>query len=295
MALTITGLQSNYYLANNPIYITARETSSWDYAVVKVGDLPVATVTPIDNEVRFNIAPFIKSLMPNVSFNVFDNILSAEIRVTTFRRLLNNVSIVVSQETFNKTFIRGGNNRNLPNYNVSANQILKVTDKLPYWSGYNAMYSRMVQAGSINTISEYPLDHPQNIPNEKERLSVKGCNPKFVKFLNRLGGYSYWLFEVSETALTNNDLGTINNNYIADLGYSYNEEIELYSKIPERYMSLMEDLIFSPSTWLFEKEENKWHRVKLSNNNVKINRANKAQEFKIKIKPFTNYNPSLIW
>lgn len=293
MALTITGLQSNYYLANNPIFITAKETSPWDYAVVKVGDLPVATVTPIDNEVRFNIAPFIKSLMPNVSFNVFDNIISAEIRVTTFRRLLNE-SVVVSQETFNKTFIRGGMNRNLPNYNVSANQILKVTDKLPYWNGYNAMYSRMEQSGSINTISEYPLSNPQDIL-EIEHLSVKGCNPKFVKFLNRLGGYSYWLFEVSETTLTNNDLGTINNNYIADLGYSYNEEIELYSKVPERYMALMEDLIFSPSTWLFEKETNKWHRVKLSNNNVKINRANKAQEFRIKIKPFTNYNPSLIW
>lgn len=294
MALTIIGLQSNYYLANNPIYITVRETSPWDYVTVKVGNLPVATVTPIDNEVRFDIAPFIKSLMPNVSFNVSDNILSAEVRVTTFRRLLNNEGLLVSQETFNKTFIRGGNNRNLPNYNVSANQILKVTDKLPYWSGYGARYSRMIQAGSINTIREYLLDHPQDIL-EIERLSVKGCNPKFVKFLNRLGGYSYWLFEVSETTLTNNDLGTINNNYIADLGYSYNEEIELYSKVPERYMALMEDLIFSPSTWLFEKEANKWHRVKLSNNNVKINRANKAQEFRIKIKPFTNYNPSLIW
>lgn len=293
MALTITGLQSNYYLANNPIYITVRETSPWDYATVKVGSLPVATVTPIENQVRFDIAPFIKSLMPNVSFNVFDNIISAEIRVTVFRRGIS-IVIPISQATFNKTFIRGGNNRNLPNYNISANQVLKVTDKLPYWSGYNAMYSRMVQAGSVNTISEYPLSNPQDIL-EIEHLSVKGCNPKFVKFLNRLGGYSYWLFEVSETTLTNNDLGTINNNYIADLGYSYNEEVELYSKVPERYMALMEDLIFSPSTWLFEKEANKWHRVKLSNNNVKINRANKAQEFRIKIKPFTNYNPSLIW
>lgn len=295
MALTITGLQSNYYLANNPIYVTVRETTSWDYATIKVGNLPVATVTPIDNEVRFNIAPFVKSLMPNVSFNVFDNIISTEIRVTTFRRLLN-VAVVVSQEVLTKTFIRGGNNRNLPNYNISANQILKVTDKLPYWSGYNAMYSRMLQIGVFNTIIEYPFTnpHPDDVL-EEERLSVKGCNPKFVKFLNRIGGYSYWLFEVSETTLTNNDLGTINNNYIADLGYSYNEEIELYSKVPERYMALVEDLIFSPSTWLFEKEENKFHRVKLSNNNIKINRANKAQEFRIKIKPFTNYNPSLIW
>ena len=294
MALTITGLQSNYYLANNPIYITVRETSPWDYAAIKVGSLPVSIVTPVEDAVRVDIAPFIKSLMPNVSLNVSDNIISAEIRVTTFRRILN-ASVVVSQETFNKTFIRGGNNRNLPNYNISANQILKVTDKVPYWSGYDARYSRMIQGSSINTISEYPVDHPQNIPNQKERLSVKGCNPKFVKFLNRIGGFSYWLFEVSETTLTNNDLGTINNSYIADLGYSYNEEIELYSKVPERYMALMEDLIFSPSTWLFEKEANQWHRVKLSNNNVKTNRANKAQEFRIKIKPFTNYNPSLIW
>lgn len=294
MALTITGLQSNYYLANNPIYITVRETSPWDYAAIKVGSLRVSIVTPVEDAVRVDIAPFIKSLMPNVSFNVSDNIISAEIRVTVFRRGIS-VAIPISQETFNKTFIRGGNNRNLPNYNISANQLLKVTDKLPYWSGYDARYSRMIQGGSINTISEYPVDHPQNIPNQKERLSVKGCNPKFVKFLNRLGGYSYWLFEVSETTLTNNDLGTINNSYIADLGYSYNEEIELYSKVPERYMALMEDLIFSPSTWLFEKEANQWHRVKLSNNNVKTNRANKAQEFRIKIKPFTNYNPSLIW
>lgn len=294
MALTITGLQSNYYLANNPIYITVRETAIWDYATIKVGNLPVSIVTPVENAVRVDIAPFIKSLMPNVSFNVSDNIISVEIRVTTFRKILN-VSLVVNQEVLTKTFIRGGNNRNLPNYNISANQLLKVTDKIPYWSGYDARYSLMIQAGSLNTISEYPLDHPQNLPNQKERLSVKGCNPKFVKFLNRLGGYSYWLFEVSETTLTNNDLGTINNSYIADLGYSYNEEIELYSKVPERYMALMEDLIFSPSTWLFEKEANKWHRVKLSNNNVKINRANKAQEFRVKVKPFTNYNPSLIW
>jgi len=294
MALTVTGLQSNYYLANNPIYITARETLSWDYATIKVGSLPVATVTPIEDAVRVDIAPFIKSLMPNVSFNVSDNIITAEIRVTVFRRGIS-VAIPIRQETFNKTFIRGGNSRNLPNYNVSANQLLKVTDKIPYWSGYDARYSRMIQAGSLNTISEYPVDHPQNIPNQKERLKVKGCNPQFVKFLNRLGGYSYWLFEVAETTLTNNDLGTINNIYVADLGYSYNEEIELYSKVPERYMALMEDLIFSPSTWLFEKETNQWHRFKLSNNNVKVNHANKAQEFKIKLKPFTNYNPSLIW
>lgn len=294
MALTITGLQSNYYLANNPIYITVRETLSWDYATIKLGSLPVAIVTPIEDAVRVDIAPFIKSLMPNVSFNVSDNIMTTEIRVTTFKRILD-LYLMRSQATLTKTFIRGGNSRNLPNYNLTANQLLKVTDKIPYWSGYDARYSRMIQAGSLNTISEYPVDHPQNRPNQKERLSVKGCNPKFVKFLNRLGGYSYWLFEVSETTLTNNDLGTINNSYIADLGYSYNEEIELYSKVPERYMALMEDLIFSPSTWLFEKEANQWHRVKLSNNNVKTNRANKAQEFRIKIKPFTNYNPSLIW
>src|SRR5690606_41844360 len=93
MALTVTGLQSNYYLANNPIYITARETLSWDYAAIKVGSLPVSIVTPIEDAVRVDMAPFIKSLMPNVSFNVSDNIITAEIRVTTFKRILD-VSLI---------------------------------------------------------------------------------------------------------------------------------------------------------------------------------------------------------
>jgi hypothetical protein len=322
--MNLSGLSSNFYLANNPIYLSISgiddRTPYIDYFISVYDNQGSITSTSkpqrsynLNNTLSVDIAPLIKSFMsePNHNTNYTElnpfpfyfNHIKINITVREYEykntvvsdpeggldRLVFSTEIVNTDTISNKTFIRGGKRTYDNNINLGNATNLIVTDKIPVWSGLPVdYYYTNLQDGILKT---------NIIPGElKDERTVKGCESIYVKFLNSLGGYSYWLFENSEVQERNSNLGSIRRQLdVLDLGNESEETITLISKVPQRFMPLMKDLIVSPEIYRYEKENQEWHRLSSDNNRITTNPFEVNTKVKLKFNPYSNYNPAVIW
>ena len=315
--MQISGLSSNFYLSDNPIYLTVSNIVA-DASYIEVfltkykSDGSVDSVsTPqkiynLSTSISLDIAPLVKSFMPEPSHNTNytnlsqfafnNNFIKAKITVNEVKYVLpqgrsdtRGYDATVSSQSFTKHFIRGGYRTYDSNKNLVVGQNLIVTDVIPAWGGYPVDYYTTNTTSGIVKNNSIPT-------NLKEERSVKGCNPLYVKFMNSLGGYSYWLFENYENEEGNDNLGSIlRQSSILDLGSEYNSDLELISKVPERFMPLMKDLIVSKEIYLYNSEDQTWQRILSNNNKVKTNPFDVNTKVKLKFAIPTRYNPSLLW
>lgn len=288
MALNVNGLTKDFYLSNNPIIVDIEETQDHDYLTIKIGSYAASMLTPIAKKAKVDVSSYIKTLYDN------SNITKVPIVISSFKRV-NNVDQLVNSTTLTKHFIRGGKRGGQTNTTVQPNTILKVTEKIPYWDGYFTTY------GYLNTTNnpaliEQILVNPDFMRSVDKR-KVKGCNSVYVRFLNSLGGYSYWMFEGVTDQQKNTNEGLINNTRLIDLGNSFDQEIELFSKVPKQYIALIQDLIVSPDIYIYRLGEEGvvWDKYYSNNNTVEVNPAKNAQSVKIKLKPFNKFNPQTQW
>jgi len=322
--MNLSGLSSNFYLANNPIYLSISgiddRTPYIDYFISVYDNQGSITSTSkpqrsynLNNTLSVDIAPLIKSFMsePNHNTNYTElnpfpfyfNHIKINITVREYEykntvvsdpeggldRIVFSTEIVNTDTISNKTFIRGGKRTYDNNINLGNATNLIVTDKIPVWSGLPVdYYYTNLQDGIVKT---------NIIPGElKDERTVKGCESIYVKFLNSLGGYSYWLFENSEVQERNSNLGSIRRQLdVLDLGNESEETITLISKVPQRFMPLMKDLIVSPEIYRYEKENQEWHRLSSDNNRITTNSFEVNTKVKLKFNPYSNYNPAVIW
>jgi|AntDeeMinimDraft_5_1070356.scaffolds.fasta_scaffold02216_6 hypothetical protein len=322
--MNLSGLSSNFYLANNPIYLSISgiddRTPYIDYFISVYDNQGSITSTSkpqrsynLNNTLSVDIAPLIKSFMsePNHNTNYTElnpfpfyfNHIKINITVREYEykntvvsdpeggldRIVFSTEIVNTDTISNKTFIRGGKRTYDNNINLGNATNLIVTDKIPVWSGLPVdYYYTNLQDGIVKT---------NIIPGElKDERTVKGCESIYVKFLNSLGGYSYWLFENSEVQERNSNLGSIRRQLdVLDLGNESEETITLISKVPQRFMPLMKDLIVSPEIYRYEKENQEWHRLSSDNNRITTNPFEVNTKVKLKFNPYSNYNPAVIW
>lgn len=289
MALVINGLVKDFFLSNNPIFVNIEETNVFDFFTVKVGTYPASTITPINKKATLDISSYVKSLLP-----LGTNMVRLAIVVSSYRKVSGNDQLL-SSTTLNKYFIRGGKRGSQTNTTAKPSSALIVTDKIPYWSGYPATYSYLNVANNPASI-EFIVLNPDFMRNTDLR-KVKGCNSTYVMFLNSLGGYSYWMFEGVTDQQKNTNEGLINNTRMIDLGNSYDQELELYSKVPKSYIALIQDLIISPEIYIYRLGEEGvvWDRYYSANNTLEVNPAKNAQSVKVKLKPFNKFNPQLVW
>lgn len=288
MALVINGLVKDFFLSNNPILVNIEETSAFDFFTVKVGSYAASTITPINNKATLDISSYVKSLLP-----LGNKMVKLSIVVSSYRKVSGNDQLL-SSTTLNKHFIRGGKRGSQTNTTAQPNEILKTTDKIPYWAGYPGVFSRLIQSSGFWSISNIQLDPAFDFV---EQRKIKGCNSIYVRFLNSLGGYSYWMFEGVTDQQKNTNEGLINNTRMIDLGNSYDQELELYSKVPKSYIALIQDLIISPDIYIYRLGEEGvvWDRYYSANNTLEVNPAKNAQSVKVKLKPFNKFNPQLVW
>jgi hypothetical protein len=322
--MNLSGLSSNFYLANNPIYLSISgiddRTPYIDYFISVYDNQGSITSTSkpqrsynLNNTLSVDIAPLIKSFMsePNHNTNYTElnpfpfyfNHIKINITVREYEykntvvsdpeggldRIVFSTEIVNTDTISNKTFIRGGKRTYDNNINLGNATNLIVTDKIPVWSGLPVdYYYTNLQDGIVKT---------NIIPGElKDERTVKGCESIYVKFLNSLGGYSYWLFENYENEEGNDNLGSIlRQSSILDLGSEYNSDLELISKVPDRFIDLIKDLIVSKEIYLYNQETQAWMRILSNNNKIKTNPFDVNTKVKLKFAIPTRYNPSLLW
>lgn len=289
MALLINGLVKDFFLSNNPIFVNIEETNVFDFFTVKVGTYPESTITPINKKATIDISSYVKSLLP-----LGTNMVRLAIVVSSYRKVSGNDQLL-SSTTLNKYFIRGGKRGSQTNTTAISESILKPVDKIPYWADYLTTYSYLKTKINPAIIAELLLNPDGRT--DVDRRKVKGCNSTYVKFLNSLGGYSYWMFEGVADQQKNTNEGLINNTRMIDLGNSYDQELELYSKVPKSYIALIQDLIISPEIYIYRLGEEGvvWDRYYSANNTLEVNPAKNAQSVKVKLKPFNKFNPQLVW
>lgn len=221
----------------------------------------------------------------NSGREVFNFLFTVVFRVPGFLQDQYSFSSVVNQ-----VFFRGGKRGQHFNIPVIFNSILRSSDKIPVWSGYPAL--EYTAGNSFNIFQSIPS------PAVTEQMKVKGCNPVYLKYMNSLGGYSFWLFE-GENETTSTDNGGYSNSLtnVIDFGNSSEQEIELYSKVPARYHGLMLDLIDSPEIYIYNPTlvGEQYFRVVNSNNDMERGNFKKVYEVKFKFKRVTNYNAQILW
>lgn len=319
--MNISGLESNFYLVDNPVYLTASGilTSSiyieYYLTVYNPNGSIKETSQPqriynLNTSVSLDIAPLLKSFMPEPAHNTeytnltdfafYNNSFKGKVTVKEYAYAyysegsgeigtLTRELVVKDTKEATKFFIRGGKRTYDSNQHLSTGNNLIVTNKIPVWGGYP---SDLYYTDATDGIKKSNV-----IPGSlKEERIVKGCDPKYVKFMNSLGGYSYWLFENWETKDRNSNLGDIlRRQDILDLGNESEESLTLISKVPNRFINLMKDLIVSKEIYVYDQSVQTWTRLSSDSNDVKENPYDVNTKVKLNFKTYSRYNPSLLW
>lgn len=305
--VTVDGLSSNGYVINNPIFLNLNFISSEIndellFFTIKITDastqenieIKIAPI-PNNNTLKVDISDLVKAFFVKPKHN--ENYLTSSFfennrKVFNFfftASFFNYGSEFSVVHTLNgKVFFRAGfDNNKVVNQTLTQGTILRRTETLPYWASYpTAEYS----IDSEMKIVKNPLiDSVEN----KERRIAFNCNNYYVKFLNSLGGYSYWLFQGMTVNKTTTNLGYSNVfNDFHDFGNKTKRTISLYSKVPARFYPLIEDLVESREIYLYNFEGVTWQPIKNENNKTERNDIKKNYEVKLNFELISGYNPS---
>ena len=280
----MTGLESNGYYINNEIWVAFPSYAGNSYFTVRIENLTDPTITPFVNKVyaspngtaRINIAPILKSMFTQSNSNEFKitRILSS-----------NNASI-----SLQKKFIRGGIRTSEINQKALPNVFLNPALKYPVFQGYPISFNYIdgdynITEMVIEDMGSSLLDY--RIP--------KGCNGAYFRFLNQLGGYSYWYFESFSKIQSSDNLGGFvnKNNNVDDLGNNVSFQFKAFSKFPKEYISLALDIEASPEVYVFR--EGTFKRIRNTKANIEEDDNKRAYSVSVKFDYDTRFNPSLLW
>lgn len=318
-APTITGISGNYYLINNDIMVSLSAVGIGGYFRIRFENLTngknttyITAEKPLsgDGNAVVNISPYLKSIFSYPKHSdeetgvVNSNL--AFIRMTV--EYVQGSSSSSTQIT--KWYLRGGRRTHFVNQAfggagaVLIPNALEDGGKLPIWANYPIILSMIQDGGGVNNLNIINVPNPD--PSVTEMMREKGCESVYVKFLNQYGGYSAWLFENYTETESNTALGTyirhggaykpqgnVPNTGFTDLGHESNISLSLSSKVPERYMSFIHDLIVSPEIYIYD--DGNWLPVASTRNSIAEESNRRAYNVKINFEKLIRFNPSIIW
>ncbi len=97
------------------------------------------------------------------------------------------------------------------------------------------------------------------------KKEIPSCNGTYIKWINRYGGWNYWLFKKGNSNLSTKGLGEINNDFsnledttsqTENIGVNSLKSIFVKDDLNEQEMLLMSDLFESPKVYLFTGMKN---------------------------------------
>lgn len=277
----MTGLESNGYYINNEIWIGLPAYAGNDYFTVRIENLSnnkISThrIYPSPNgTARFNISPILKSLFGNGTVNTFK----------VSRTLSTNNATI----TLQKQFIKGGERTTKTNINAISNTYLTPSLKFPVFNGYPITFNYLDGNYSILEIPQ--MDMPSSLIENKY---TRGCNGIYLRFVNQMGGYSYWFFESHSFLYSSDNLGGfIRDNKPDDLGNEETTQIKCFSKFPKEYINLANDLKVSQDISYYQGGE--FIRIRNSKNSIEIDNTKRAYSVTFKFDIDYRFNPSLLW
>ena len=299
---TITGLNSNRYYVNNPIWVDVDKTGDADQ------DEPITMSISINSEivflskyypfngvVSFDVSEVMKGFVTEPNHPINPSI-GQILQLSTVQ-----ATITLSSFSFTRVFFRGGEDSNRTNISVPNNAVLSESLKIPTWNGYPSAKYYLNNNGEIiyTTILT---------PSETEQRKINTCNPVFLRFLNTKGGYSFWLFdewELSKITKATDIIKRRGNDL--DLGLEASHELSLSSRVEQRYTPTLRALLQSQEVSIYNiqniiKEDNptfqqsfEWSRIYNDGGSMKWNSFDSVNEFSFKFNLNFKNNPTLVW
>ncbi|MEJ5105507.1 hypothetical protein [Chryseobacterium sp. MYb328] len=287
--MTINGLENNYYLTQNDIWVTI---NGFTEVVTKVViDFKNITTNnelkgfecsaSIENDCSLNVCFPVRALMPEPDHVNINTLQSFQIKVTV---KFKNTSLPDEVVTINKYFIRGGRDK------YGANE-WHLND------GYSLIVNKWISGGKSWNSPTPPLkisggsliedDAVQNYIQEEK----KSCNGLLIKYLNSLGCYQYFYFDKYELKNKTKAAKTVNritnrlrNDNFQNIGYSETKTLTLYSFTEKELQLNFEDLIKSLHIFYFDSNgidhDSSWHLIRLDDNSSTWNNYENAFENK---------------
>tara|TARA_R110001606_G_scaffold253995_7_gene401858 strand:+ start:451 stop:1395 length:945 start_codon:yes stop_codon:yes gene_type:complete len=312
LQINLTGLTADRYLFNNPIWIAATNlglgASSLQCTISRT-DVSGVFVTSrffiFSDTVEFDISEYIKGMCdyPNYPTGIVLNNQDIETNYYPFTITLNAVNPqgqLTSSLNLQKTFIRGGLENQQTNVALPNGTILKESVKIPVWNGYEKRIYKIENNTIIMTT---------DIPNGSiENMVIKSCNPLYFRFVNMLGGYSYWLFE-NWDFLKKTDKTQVIDRRDVDIstGNKSSYSLNVSGRVDRRYFKVMRALIQSPEIQVlnlsnkvnevsgFVAVNENWEQVWSAGNQSSINALQKVNQIKLKFDYVSTMQTQTIW
>ena len=309
--MIVTGLSGNRFLIGNKIPVKI-ELNNGEF---EIGSVITITITklvifssdtelilpdiklfPYGGFLEFDLAPYIKGLI-NYPYSP-DGGLSDEFNGIIPNMGFFNIAISENQNNtsqifLNKTFIRGFKRENSKEaFTIPVNTILSPVEKIPYWTSYptGKFY--------IN-IGNYIICEPIIVnPNEFKLMPTpSNCDPFYIRFLNSLGGYSFWLFNAWEWNTSSKSKGVVNDLLERhSLGFTEDNTVNLDARVKREFFPLMKDLIVSPMIQVYNKfGADKWLKIDLKSSSFKENNYEDLIEFNCTVDLNLGNNPQVLW
>lgn len=277
--MTITGLENNYYLSGNDIWITISnfpkvpmrlqlKPSNLDTGVT-LGTLTL--YANLDNVFKFNISQIVRGLQP-----VPNHLTLNALQSYRFEILVTFDDNTTEATAIEKYFIRGGRDKNnIDEWFLNSNSPL-VIDKWVEWRG-------ITLPGFANKImTNVIVDYVPSVANTYYMELPQLCNSTILKFRNSLGGYQFWVFEsyeirpkVRSKSAIQKISSRLRDDDFMNLGTDRDKQIVLKTKTPVDLQNIIFDLIESPEVMIYDPlgvdNSSKWQRLKLNSNDAVLN------------------------
>ena len=278
--MTVSGLENNYYLAGNDIWIQVYGFSTQPQRIeISVTNnttgvtLPVLRLFSPNTVYSCNISLPVRALQPDPN-HISPNTMSSY--TFTFTAYYGDPGVEDEAITVSdKYFIRGGVNKaNTQEWYLSSGTNLLINKWLK-WEGVTLpSQPHRIQAGAITTFSPSA--------SQSFDMRIRGmCTPTIIKFLNSLGGYQYYVFEFAEKKLKTKGKGSVSRmayrlraDRSRSIGRTEEEILILKTRTPEAVQDVYEDLIRSNDVLLYDPagtdDASRWHRLELDQSNDAI-------------------------
>lgn len=290
--MIVSGLNNNRFLTGNgiPVQITPDGGQTFATGTLvtmtisrlathpgqEIYTLPPSKIYPGPNGVTLELSEIIRGLMPypyvpTAAYQ--DPVPNYQNFTFTFEEDQTNTSEVFS----NKTFVRGYRRTWTPTaQTLGATELLSPVGTIPFWDGFPIAVFQM----DANTISPI-LVLPEGLG--KRMRPPTACEPLYVRFMNSLGGYSFWMFNSWEWGLSSSPSGTIPaTGETKSLGFDQENTITAHGRIKSEHYPLIRDLIASPVIQIYSTGEvpfsQPWTKVEAKQNSFNTSNYGDMQE-----------------
>lgn len=280
--MDILGLENNYYLSGNDIWI---QVSNFPKIPIRLelkctnnitgATLPIFRLyADINNVFKFNISQTIRPIQPYPVYNPINTMSEYKLEFTVIFE-----DNTQESTTLNKYFIRGGRVKNNVDEWYLTNDYKLVIAKWVEWRGIT------LPGNPKKIMSSLLVDYIPAATDIFRMNLMSGCNAKIIRFLNSLGGYQFWIFETYEIKPKVKAKDVISQipmrlraDIIRNIGTDTVTEITLKTKTPTELQPIILDLIQSPEIEMYDPlgtdEASRWQRLQLSNNNDAVYNSN---------------------